>query len=355
MNRSEPAIVKANVGKSLVKLFSGEISEQEAIAIHSNLDQDPTFREDFSATTSVLADMADLATDEQILAIANEPRYRLTENIRNYWRPLSVAAGLILAIAVGFTAFLPKGAEDHGVGSQYVQRYATYVGEQRTINLPDGSTITLNTASQLLVDLANNARRLTLERGEAFFDVKSDPERPFIVDVGERSVTVLGTKFSVFKLPEKYRIAVTEGVVAFHKIQEIASPGAPILTSPDGEEVEIASPSQRRVQAGWVAEFDVVHNTMSGYAPTNIDGLHAWRTGLIEFYKEPLYKVVRELNRYTKKKILIEDSTIMDLSVYAGVDIKKIDATLIGLEQLLPIKVNTYFDRIVIVASGSNG
>ena len=67
----------------------------------------------------------------------------------------------------------------------------------RQFLLADGSEVTLDVDSQVEVSSLGEARRLTLRRGRAFFDVAHDPAHPFIVSVRTRSVTALGTRFAV--------------------------------------------------------------------------------------------------------------------------------------------------------------
>lgn len=66
------------------------------------------------------------------------------------------------------------------------------------------------------------------------------------------------------------------------------------------------------------------------------------------FYREPLEKVIEELNRYSRKEIRIEDAAVRHLSVYTTASIQEIDSVLNGLEMLLPIEVTRYYDRIEI-------
>ena len=79
----------------------------------------------------------------------------------------------------------------------------------------------LNTGGQLVVDYGAQARRVLLERGEAYFEVAEDRARPFTVDLGLRSVTAVGTAFNVRKDPERFQVAVTDGAVAFHGAERV--------------------------------------------------------------------------------------------------------------------------------------
>ena len=81
---------------------------------------------------------------------------------------------------------------------------------KRYIRLQDGSTVLLNEESQLdyPTDFANDKREVTLT-GEAYFDIRPDTKRPFIVHTGKISTTVLGTAFNVKAYPDQKQITVT--------------------------------------------------------------------------------------------------------------------------------------------------
>lgn len=338
---------KYRASRHIARLFSDDMSERQVLEIQRWSDSEAEYQGDFLTTLHALADIEGLADDPDIRSVANQTApVGLARKAAEHWPGLAAAAGVVLALVIGLGGFI--GQKPWESFETSVLRYVTRVGEQKTINLEDGSVITLNTGTQLLVDLNRDARYLTLERGEVFFDVAPDPERPFTVDMGERSVTVLGTAFNIFKSPEKFTLTVVEGEVAVHRGEEQVSSSAIELAVPKGKIVKIHSPDQRRVKAGTVVEFDAGGKELLAYTPSNIERLYSWRTGLLQFEEEPLYKVVQELNRYSGKKILIEDASVMDLKVYASVRVANSDMALTGLEKMLPIKVVRHFDRIVI-------
>lgn len=119
----------------------------------------------------------------------------------------------------------------------------------------------------------------------------------------------------------------------------------------DGSAVTLNTATQRRVDAGWLAEFHVDRNELTAFQPESMDRYLGWRTGMLRFDREPLHRVVQELNRYARKKILIEDAAVMELSVYASVSVKELNSALDALEQLLAIEITEHYDRIVITGS----
>ena len=339
-------ILNGGVEQALLRLWSTELSEAEAAAIRSRAKADPKYREALLAALEAHAGMEELAGDPAIRAIADESA-ELSGLRRSQRRTrFAVAAGIVLAIGAALFYLAPWSGPD----DSHLQRHFTRTGEQKTIKLDDGSAVTLNTATQLVVDYGADGRRILLERGEAFFDVAEDPQRPFTVELGVRSVTAIGTVFNVRRDPQRYEVAVLEGAVSLHALTEDASAGA-LPVSTDGEAAAVDAPGQRRVDAGWLAEFHLNRNELTAFQPESMDRYLGWRNGMLRFDREPLYRVVQELNRYTRKKILIEDASVMELSVFASVSVQELDSALNALEQLLAIEITEHYDRIVITGS----
>ena len=336
-------IMDGGVEHALVRLWSDQLSEAEVAAIHNRMQGNPHYRDKLHGILALFASMEGLADDRSIEAIAREHRHLLRER-RTKWRlALGMAAGILVAIGAALTYFSPwRGPDD-----SRLQKYFTRIGEQQTIELDDGSAITLNTAGQLVVDYTEQVRRILMERGEAYFEVAEDSKRPFTVDLGLRSVTAAGTAFNIRKDPERYQVAVIEGAVALHAVTDELPASLPSIS--------IRGPGPRRVETGWVAEFDVSSDELTAFQPESMNRYRDWRSGMLSFSYEPLSQVVQELNRYSRKKILIEDASVMDLSVVTAIRVTDIDAALHGLEQALRIKVTRYYDRIVITASAGNG
>ena len=343
-------IMSGEVEHALVRMWSGQLSEAEAEAIHARMQEDPKYREELHGAMEVLASMEALADDSENCEILRDYRRILHERRSKRRLALGMAAGVLVAVGAGLTYFSPWSGPDDSHLQEY---FITRVGEQQTLELDDGSVVTLNTGGRLAVDYSGPARRIVLERGEAYFEVTQDPRRPFTVDLGVRSVTAVGTAFNIRKSPERYQVAVVEGAVAFHAVTDGAVPSPPPVSA-DGRAVPVSAPGQRRVEAGWVAEFDVSADVLTAFRPESMDRYRDWRSGLLSFDRAPLYQVVKEMNRYSRKKIVIDDASVMELKVYTAISIHEIDAALDGLARVLPIEVARYYDRIVITASAAN-
>ena len=347
MLRNLQQIIGGDVEHALVRMWSDELSEAEAEAIRARVQEDPRYREEFHGAMEVLAAMEALADDKENAEILRDWRRLLDERRSKRRLALGIAAGVLVAVGAGLAYFSPWSGPDDSHLREY---FITRVGEQQTLQLDDGSVVTLNTGGRLAVNYSGMARGIVLERGEAYFEVTEDARRPFTVDLGARSVTAVGTAFNIRKSPSRYQVAVIEGAVAFHADTDNAAL-TPAPVSADGRAVRISTPGQRRVEAGWVAEFDVSADVLTAFRPESMDRYRDWRSGMLSFYREPLYAVVKELNRYSRKKILIEDASVMELSVYAAVSIHEIDTALDSLELVLPIEVTRHYDQIVITGT----
>lgn len=224
-----------------------------------------------------------------------------------------------------------------------VVRYVTRVGEQKEVMLDDGSRIMLNTGSEMLVLLSDRERNITLKRGEAFFKVARDPDRVFKVEVGDRVVSVLGTSFNVLKWRDGIDLSVQEGLVAFHAADDELGAGVKLVSESVEEAIKYGG--QWKVGAGWMLSFD----TKTGLLNTDqVDEVAPWRTGMLNFIGRPLVDVVKELNRYSAKKILIEDASIVETQVSASIRVDGVLPALRVIGDAYGLDVRESFDHISI-------
>jgi transmembrane sensor len=167
--------------------------------------------------------------------------------------------------------------------------FTTAVGEQSTFRLADNSVVTLSTDSAVRVNHWKTERRLTLLRGQAFFQVAKDASRPFVVAAGDKRVTAVGTAFDVRMEPGKLSVTLVEGRV------RIAGP------SPGGDRtIEMAAGS--RFVAANAADWVV--------AAVDTAKESSWLQGRLVFDGEPLSAVVDEMNRFSQRKLWIADPRV---------------------------------------------
>ncbi len=150
---------------------------------------------------------------------------------------------------------------------------ATRAGERTTVTLADGSTVALNGATRLRIVYADGQRRAELLAGQAFFDVRHDVARPFVVRAGASETRVLGTAFDLDLTRTQVALAVYRGAVGFDPV------GAP-------RGVVVRAGYRSAVRGGVAA------------APTTFDpALPDWRKGWIDTTGMRLDDLVEVLDR----------------------------------------------------------
>lgn len=349
-------------------MFSGDMTPEDSQRLSGWPSETESYQTCFLDAMQVFSDLEGLADDPEILAAADrlpdgstrrasggDQKARMGQGTQGQWvnkLGIALAATVLIATAIGFYQWRYSPEPETNI-----LRYVTRVGEQKTVNLPDGSVVNLNTSSQILVDFSSDRRMVVLDRGEVYFDVVKNSAQPFTVELGDHAVTVLGTEFNIHRSPDKYTLALLEGSVSLHRRESPAATMPPHdfqKIKVDGNEViRFKGAVQRLVSAGTVVEFNTGKQEFTAFAPDDMARYQGWRSGTVSFQSEPLYKVVLELNRYSAKKILIDGQGIRDLEVYAAVKVNRIDVALAVLEKALPIKVIHHFDRIVIVENDS--
>lgn len=169
-----------------------------ADTLDSALDHlDPERKIDVEALIARSKAAANIASLEHAGSIRTAaPRSHIRE-----WGAIAAAAVLM---AGGFAVWksIPTG------------RYETVVGEQRTLELEDGSVVFLNTKSTIRSDFSAAARDIYLNEGQALFQVRHDASRPFRVHTKTATIQAIGTQFDMRLYDDRTSVAVVEGTVA---------------------------------------------------------------------------------------------------------------------------------------------
>ncbi len=242
---------------------------------------------------------------------------------------LAVAATVLLAIGAALALVLVERV-DHST-------YATAVGEMRRVVLEDGSAVELNTHSRIRVVYTDTARDIHLTRGEAFFSVARDTQRPFRVRSDEAVIRALGTQFSVYRKPGrpgqtgdagKLIVTVVEGKVAVSQGRQAAPEPAGKGTSAIATGAkQQAPPAAVELSAGHqvVIDSSADSDRRELLATANVDaaGATAWRQRRLIFHNEPLAEVVAEFNRYNRQQLVVEDPALAATGISGVFDADK--------------------------------
>jgi len=202
----------------------------------------------------------------------------------------------------------------------------TVTGEVRQITLADGSAVTLNTDSALQITMGAEARRITVLRGEAYFDVVSDPERPFVVDTQGLTATVLGTRFSAGEMGAARDQAV---LVAEGRVRVSAGEARRVLGAGD---------SARDSDAGTLPP-------VSG----DVDQLLAWCHGTVVFSDTVLSDILAVLERYRGGQIMVLGEELAAMHVSGAFDLTDVEAALDTLALSLSLQVHRLGGGLAVV------
>ena len=199
--------------------------------------------------------------------------------------------------------------------------------ERQTITLPDGTEVTMNSLTTLACaeNFGKTDRQLTFD-GEAVFHVAKDAERPFVINVGEYSVTVLGTTFnlSAYTTDDTYTVTLLEGAV---KVKNSADS---VVMQPMDEVRFDRTTATLELQHLQTAKADT------------------WLNGRLEYDNIPLRDLARKLEREYDVQIAFADEQIKHEQVYISISTdERFEDVCAALEDLLPVTItheeNTYF------------
>lgn len=242
-------------------------------------------------------------------------------------RLLAAAASVFLALGTGALLW----SSTPGRSLVAAHNYSTGKAIHREIALPDGSHAVLGADSKLSVAYDGQRRRVTVEAGEAYFEVRKDSRRPFVVEARGLSVTAVGTAFDVRTNDDRVVVTVAEGTVDVER-QPIA-----LQTDDSGSSTQ-QGPTQVRARSG---ERVTLVATVPAFTVTTVSPSAAsnWRNGSLEFAGEPLHVVIANLNRYLASEITIRDAEVGRL-VYSGtVQPARVGEWLQALSEVFPLRI----------------
>jgi transmembrane sensor len=253
-----------------------------------------------AAVFHALAETWSLIGEARPVALEADEHPAVPHRRRAAWVPVTLAAAAAIVVAsLGAWRFaeVRKGEGD----SPFVIASTTEVGALRTVALPDGSVIQLNTDSAVDVRYTPEERRVALSRGEAHFTVAKNSGRPFIVSVAGVDVRVVGTIFNVRLRPEAVDVLVTEGKV---RVDSPVVTAVPPSASPAEQHSELVAGQKLSIDLHTPAAPMAKRAELS---TVEIKQALAWQARRLDFDSAPLDEIVAELNRYNRHKLVIAD------------------------------------------------
>ncbi|HEL2979816.1 TPA: FecR domain-containing protein [Stenotrophomonas maltophilia] len=201
-----------------------------------------------------------------------------------------------------------------------VREYQTGVAERRELPLSDGSRVLLDAGTRLQVRRHLRSRQVLLVQGRARFDVQHSAWRRFEVDAGPVHVRNYGTVFDVDRQGELSEVTLWRGEVG--------------VRVEGGTAEQRLVPGQRLLaQPGSVSPPEVVELDQAD-----------WTHGRLQFDRMPLAEVLRILQRYHDRPIVLDDPALGPLLVSGVFDADRAETAVALLPEILPVQVNTAAD-----------
>jgi transmembrane sensor len=212
------------------------------------------------------------------------------------------------------------------------QVYATRIGEERRIVLPDRSRMTLNTATRVRVSYGKSHRTVILEQGEATFSVVHDPARVFEVTAAGGTTRDLGTQFNVLAAGDRITVTVLEGRVAVTPARtenETTPVDAPLIIA-GGEQVTYAGEHLDRPE------------------PANIARIQGWHAGRIVLRNVELGEAIAEFNRYSALPLRLGNPALATQRITGVFRTGETDAFLNALQEAFHLHIERTTTAIVL-------
>jgi transmembrane sensor len=240
----------------------------------------------------------------------------------------SFAVAATLAVVAVTAVWSMRDGERFGLP----RTYSTVRGEQRLQTLPDGSVLHLNTDSAVTVRYSRTERLVSLDRGQALFEVAHQDQRRLRVRTDRAGVVAVGTQFDVYCKSGTTTVTVVEGSI---KVYSGSAPppaaGAPSVRLNPGDQLDVGD----RIGA-----------------PRHVDAhaAVAWLQRQIAFQDEPLGEVAAEFNRYGPITVEIKDESLRALPISGIVDAYDTDSFAAYLATLNGVIVRKTPTRILVLS-----
>lgn len=346
----ETKSIQAQASEWMAKLDGGEPTPRELSEFRVWLNADPAHRQAMDEMIEFWGDINVLT--QIVLPREKRPNRKVKTPSLLRWSS-ALAAMLVVAVSL----WLVPRFQD---GGPLV--YITKVGEQKTIQLPDHTTVFMNTNSRIEVNYSDRRRGITLVRGEAHFDVFHQPSKPFEVIAGGGLVRAIGTAFSVQIRSINIEVLVTEGVVEIDMLpamlkqddQTFAHKVTPMTVNVEVAERSVTGDALQ-VKAGSMVTFDGEQiEQIKLLVQKQIEDKLSWRQGLLVFKDESLQQIVDEVSRYTDLDIIIPERRSRELKVGGVFKVGDTESMFEALREGFGIHVRYVSDDLVYLISEKN-
>jgi transmembrane sensor len=288
------------IDKLLDRYLLGTASADEKLLVEQWLEENDTHQNDWKSMDeqSKKVWLSDLYQD--IHQSLNQKKDKAPLSQIKFLRIVAATAA-ILAIVLGVSVLINK---EQGVKN--IQELAVNKGEQRFVELSDGTQVWLNSGSILKVDIDfNKDNRKVYLTGEAYFEVTHNANKPFVVYTEKLSTKVLGTRFNIraYETEEEIKVALISGSVELSEDGELS------------ENKIILKPKE-------VAAYKKNKHSLEVVNTEKIEPFVEWKSKKIDFSETPLEEVVKQLESVYHVKISLENPNLSQCKITGSFEAK---------------------------------
>lgn len=253
--------------------------------------------------------------------------------IQPQWmRMARVAAVMVFAFFLGY--MVHEYSQQPETVKEIVERMIiekhTQFGEKKTVFLPDGSAVKMNAGSYLTYpkSFEGDIREVTLE-GEAFFDVKKNPNKPFIVHFNNLDVRVKGTSFNIRSYSDEAETQVA------------VKTGAVLVTSANGSAEFLLERSD--ILTNYKASESFQKNKIN-----NEDLIFGWKDRRLVFEEASLVYVIGELERWYGVRFDVKLDQMPAEKFNGKYQNPTIEQVMLSLSYAYKLKYEIYGEKVIL-------
>jgi len=350
-----------------IVMGSGEASRDEKAAFAEWITRSPQHLREYAAVEALWVEAAvygtELRRDERVVSLfPGKAGLASGRRVGGLVRRVSMAAATASALLLGGLVWMTSDEALFSAG-EMSHVYETMKGETRVVSLTDGSVVHLNTSSAVRVAYGDKRRLIRLESGQAYFNVRKDPNRPFLVAVRGTEVEAVGTAFDIEAFGPEMAVTVVEGEVVVRRtgISEEADDAgidSQVVAHADDEADTAADlgwsaslkANQQIVLAAGSRAVALPPEPVSVAARTET----AWRENKLVFDGEPLRRVAKKFNRYNRKQIVVLDEELQELKVSGSFDPRNPEAFVETMAAVAGLTVHEGLEDDIFLRGGSS-
>ena len=311
---------------------SGAMTKADRAGLQAWLEEDIAHGDAYLEISGLWDAAEQIRADPQVLALRESALSRYPASFRPA-RPALAAACAALA-AVGVLALVAVAVSQ--TSQPPFEVFSTGIGQTATIGLIDGSKLTLDTDTTVRTRMTGRKRLVYLDRGRAFFKVAHDKSRPFIVQIADKSVTATGTAFEVTADAKRFEVLLVEG------------------------SLRVSLPTRKAGEAGaHVVSTDLTAGTRltgggpGGWTLTKISDRDelGWMEGQVLFNDKPLGVIAAEMNRYSRRKIIIDDPEVAGRPIYGAFMAGDVDQFVRALVDYHIVRIKSQSEGALILSA----